>query len=1088
MKRFHAIRATIVACLLCLPLCACSTSCPAEPTDTVETSETSDIHETEETEQIDQTEVPTMPDTETETLTETAPETTAETEAETVAATEPETETETEVETRPPYSGSDSKTVNLAADLANSVTGYYPSAKKNTFVIENQNATLTYNLSDPSRPYGIASLATPDGKVYLSDTADSFIKLANGQTFYASDTIGRVNLYDQGFYYYDVHVLDQTFGSDDDIIREQKVDPQNYTGQHDLRKVAKNAEGGITLTVESATDPYICFGGLSFDTSLYTTAIITLRSSFSTSAELFFVAGSEANFTGQQRMSFPVLADGEYHSYMVRLSHGHDYTGTLSALRLDIGSQADETIDVASIQLVGLDPALPQVTLDRDFISYSDKINDVVRFMADETVTGVASIGTEWRIPADTVEKLIVGGKNGDHTTIGEVDWNTAVYVGLDIRDTGIFGLILLPHETSGSLSVELIDGEYIIRQTYTPTGGTLAKGSSTYVGHRIYTDATHSFDDFLYTAACERKPLQGIKVLDDKKNAYYVGYNALRGAYEFSLRNSGNFSYLYEHPDETYSVTFELAGGDRDRQIYILAATTNGCLEGSAVLDRNDRLLPVQVEVCKNFAGDGEELYYTNNDSQSYGYAIFPMTVAAGETERLTVLHLYERWGTYRLKQVSSIRFTQAYYHMSTGVTETNCISFFDYWGNRLPDHRALSQPYWRDTYLSALDQNGNPIGNKTMVGNQPQHENNGTHTFLRYKNAYGTQISTLSQRHHIDSSGPTYFDLTMSYITDDGCIEADIRHMEMAQYDENRAYYELDYRVTGEVTIDDFKDSFEIYALTSNRTQQYQQLGYLDADNQSRIVKASARRRAVYYTLGSEYPYFDYFCLEDTDTTQFDRNDVYSNVSVLIKDWDIVIGGQPYTGALILREQDHRLVLTLDLEDVTLLPGDYIHIDLILMPWGDCHSTDDSNVRLTRENTLLHPITVTSEQDTPTDDPFLPGVRSADGQSATFTVSGGLDNIDRTGYASAGNTAYSTHYDRDYNVAVRVYGLHDLGTLKLYELIDGQWILVDLSSALGYDGYSVLYDEDNSFSYAFNINMNAAAPRTFKVTVMVE
>lgn len=1075
MKRFHAVRAAIVACLLCLPLGACSTSCPAEPTDTTETTESNEMHETEP---LTETEVPTMLDTETETetLPETAPETTT------------ETETETEVETIPPYSGSDSKTVNLAAELANGVTGYYSSAQKDAFVIENQNATLIYNLSDPARPFGIASLTTPDGHAYLADTADSFIKLENGQTFYASKTIGRVNLYDQGFYYYDVHVLDQTFGSVDDIIRRQDIDLRSFSGHNDLSRVTNEADGGISLTVEDARDPYIYYNGLSLDTSLYTTAVITLRSSLSTSAELFFVAGSATGYTGQQRMSFPILADGEYHTYLVRLSNGQDYTGKLTGLRLDIGSQDGEVIEVASLQMAALDPTLPQVTLDRDLIAYSDKLNDVVRFMADADVSGVAAIGTEWRIPADTVEKLVVGDKNGNHTVMDEVDWSTAVYVGLDIRDTGVFGLILLPHETSGSLSVELVNGEYILRQSYTPTDNTLAKGSSTYVGHRIYTDTTHSFEDFLYTAACEREPLQGVKVLDNKKNAYYVGYNALRGAYEFSVRNGGSFSYLYENPDEEYSVTFELDGADRDRRIYILAATTNGCLEGSAVLDRNDRLLPIQVEVCKNFAGDGEELYYTDNDSQSYGYAIFPMTVAAGETERLTVLHLYERWGTYRLKQVSSIRFTQAYYHMSTGVTETNCISFFDYWGNRLPDHRALSQPYWRDTYLSALDQDGNPIGNKTMVGNQPQHENNGTHTFLRYKNAYGTQISTLSQRHHIDSSGPTYFDLTMSYITDDGCIEADIRHMEMAQYDENRAYYELDYRVTEEVTIDDFKDSFEIYALTSNRTQQYQQLGYLDADNQSQIVKAGARRRAVYYTLGSECPYFDYFCLEDTDTTQFDRSDVYSNVSVLIKDWDIVIGGQPYTGALILREQDHRLVLTLDLEDVTLLPGDYIHIDLILMPWGDCHSTDDSNVRLTRENTLLHPITVTSEQDTPTDDPFLPGVRSTDGQSATFTVSGGLDNIDRTGYASEGNTAYSTHYDRDYNVAIRVYGLHELGTLQLYELIDGQWVLVDLSSERSYDGYSVLYDEDNSFSYAFNINMNAAAPRTFKVTVMVE
>ena len=239
------------------------------------------------------------------------------------------------------------------------------------------------------------------------------------------------------------------------------------------------------------------------------------------------------------------------------------------------------------------------------------------------------------------------------------------------------------------------------------------------------------------------------------------------------------------------------------------------------------------------------------------------------------------------------------------------------------------------------------------------------------------------------------------------------------------------------------------------------------------------------VVYRLGNEAPYFDYFKLTDPNPAVLDWYDIYSNISVLIKDWNIVIGGKPYTGPLVLVEQNGRVALTLDLDSVTLLPGDYIRVNMILMPWGDRNSNDDSNVRLTRENTLLHPITATSEKDTIVSDPFLPAVRSADGQTAVFTVSGGLDNIDRTGYASEGNTAYKTHYDRDYNVAVVVGGFHDLGRAGVYELIDGAWVRLDLASEWGFDGYTVQYAADNTFTYSFNINMNEAKPRTFRVVV---
>lgn len=1070
-----ALRLVLTACLA-ITVCACFAACQNDDKPAGGT----------------ETDPPTSQDTPTEPgVIEPDSEPSEETEA--PASTREETDTdpvteaptETERETYPAYAGvENAKTINVAAGLANGVTGYYSSSERSEFVIRNQNVCLKYSLTSAERPAAVAVLENLTGQPYLTDTMDTFLTTTDGLTYYASASQGRVNVYDQGFYYYDVHVLDQTFSSTIGVTDSCRVDVGAVTGLNDMKAPVKTADGGYAFVVQNSRDPYICYNKLNIPADGYDAVLITLKSERSSSAQLFFIAGSSTSFNAEQSLNFSVSNDGQYHTYVVNITNGKNFTGTLTGLRLDIGSAASEKVEIKDIQLVKFENnVVTRMGLDRDFIAYSDKLNDVARFMAKRDVSGIAAMGTETRISADTVQKLVVCDKNGIHTSLDGVEWDSAEYVGFDIKDAGIFGYILLPHETSGHLSVTLEDGVYILRQSYTPAGGSMSKDSEVFVGHRIYTDASHEFDAFLFEANCERNPLEQVQVIGvQDKETYYAGYNALRGVYEFMVRHAGDFSYLYEHPEELNAVSFRITGDGTDRKIYILAHTVDGCLESAAVLNRMDQMLPIRVEVCKNFARDGEELEYTYGDSISYGYAFFPMVVEADRTEELTVVHLYESWGQFRLKQISSIRFHQAYYHLSTGVTETNCISFYSY-GNRLPDHRAMSQTYWRDVFYGKLDADGNLIGSGTMRGDQPQHDNNGFHTFLQYTSD-GVTYSTESVWNYIDCSGPTYSDITMHFVSGDGKMEADLRHVEMPQYDENRAYYQLDYRVTDTIVIDDFTKDFEIYAMTTNQSYDYQKLGYLDENNQPQVVSSSGSARRRTYTLGSEYPYFDYFLLKDPDPTVFDSHDMYSNLAVLIKGYDIVIGGQPYTGPLVIVEANHRLVLTLDLDSVTLQSGDYIHIDMILMPWGDgIHSQDDENVRLTRENTLVHPIVTTSEKDIVLDDPWVPKVRTADGQTAIFTLSGGLDNIDRIGTASEGQTSYTTHYDRDYNITVRVYGFRSFGTAGIYELIDGAWVPYEVSSDWGFDGYAVLYDEDNSFSYSFVVDMSEAKPRTFKV-----
>ena len=103
--------------------------------------------------------------------------------------------------------------------------------------------------------------------------------------------------------------------------------------------------------------------------------------------------------------------------------------------------------------------------------------------------------------------------------------------------------------------------------------------------------------------------------------------------------------------------------------------------------------------------------------------------------------------------------------------------------------------------------------------------------------------------------------------------------------------------------------------------------------------------------------------------------------------------------------------------------------------------------------------------------DTAFVPMLKTTNGRSAEFTLSGGENNI-----------------------AVRVYGFDTLTVPKIYEKKNGAWVEYEVSSAKSpdvggncheYDGYTVYYDGDSTFSYAFMATMENGAARRFRIVV---
>ena len=212
-------------------------------------------------------------------------------------------------------------------------------------------------------------------------------------------------------------------------------------------------------------------------------------------------------------------------------------------------------------------------------------------------------------------------------------------------------------------------------------------------------------------------------------------------------------------------------------------------------------------------------------------------------------------------------------------------------------------------------------------------------------------------------------------------------------------------------------------------------------------------------YIKLGTEAPYYEYHKCSDPN------NNDYVNFALIVKDFSAVIGGEAYTGNLMLRDfyHDNRNFgdLTLDLGEVTLKAGDYITLKIILLPWGSQLSTDNSNVLNVREDAVLNPYKLTVNTGYEIADTYVPKVHVDENGKAEFTITGGTNNA-----------------------VVRVYGLSDYAKPTIEEYVNGAWVAYD-TSFHPYDGYMVYMDDDGTYSVAFCIDMTDASAegRIFRV-----
>ena len=1036
-----------------------------------------------------------------------------------------ESESESGDITNPPDAeGAHKDIINLSASLANGVQAYFTNASRTHYSIQNKEMTMTYARSNSSAQL-VESIKNTKGHAYIQNTMDVFVRMNNGSTYYASSSTksAETNLYRFGYYYYEGLFEFQNFIPNN----YELLNPSEISSEKDFNNnlayssgISRARDGDVpSFIIKDVNDPKIVFKkSFSFDTEDHNAILITVKAIGNVTRLDVFV-GLEGNsyFKNEHKISVPITADGEYHTYRISLFELSDLEGNINALRIDPdgeGVAVGDGIAIKSILVgkadVDVESMPANLAINRHFHVYSNKMHHAVQFATTVKTENIAEVGMLTEIEADTVSSLIV--VTADNKTYTSLDagfsWDDVVAVGFDVKDAGIFGYILPGDEIAGKIKVEIKDGVYVIEQTRAPENSTILpsvggvnadgnlihaegvtnNGNDFYIGQRIYTDESHSFDEFLKEAGFERNPIASnrFKVMESGSDrAAYVGYDAMRGIYVFSVSSpSGGFFTPYNNPNKNYRVKFTVRA-DADRDIYVMAAGTSGLLECATLMDSNMMLLPVPMEIIKNFSETTGERNLFNIDDPTFSETIFCLSLTANQNQTYSIVNLYQNWGKYPLKQLSQIPYHMPYYHLSTGVTETNCI--VPWYGTdsvgkgsifALPDFRSMSAPFWKG---------------------QPQHNSCGSHYFLEYFGENGERYAVESIKNTITSYGPTYAEVVWENISDDGKIKVTYTHMEMPQTDENRTYYTMEYEFLDELTIKSFKDNFQFYSVTDNdKTGTYKKLGYLNSSSQSIVIDSNQSESEVpEYTLGDNCPYFSFFMMPDWDKTSTSAEG-YSNVAFLIYNSSFVIGGESADPDFLIKNPKDYVVLTLDIDgDVTFKKGDKITINAILLPWGSQQLEDgiidaekgnyeytmelangelymDKNVRDVRENTLLDPLKATSDTDEILESPFLPKIKSKDGKSATFTLSGGENNV-----------------------TVRVYGFDILTAPKVEEYVDGKWVEYVISSKnspdrLGYyhyyDGYMVNFDEDGTYSYSFVTTMTGDETRTFRITADTE
>ena len=685
-----------------------------------------------------------------------------------------------------------------------------------------------------------------------------------------------------------------------------------------------------------------------------------------------------------------------------------------------------------------------EVNFEKKFHTYADQLRPEFRIVASNKAK-VDAVGIDLNLLVETVSKVYYYDNEGQHVFDGEsLESDSIQWVAFDITEAGIFGFIM-----DEGFKVSLSKTERLInfKQEYVNEDRIINSGSDLHVYNRLYNDETHTLDGIIAANKIEKDPLTSSNIkVEDVDGAEFVSYNSCKGCYDFNIDGMGFYESFYNTPNKKFYEHINVDSKD-DRTVYFYVHSTYP-LEGS-VLVSDDQLMPIPLEVCKNFGHENEEPIYENGDP-IYGDVIFPLALEATTNYDFSVVNVMQNWGNYKIKQLSSISYFISYYHMSTGVTETNCIApYFSLGGyyNRfnygwfIPDFRGPSGKRWSD------DPQFNSVGIVACPTND------------------SASVLANYQESNIVSSGLTHADLKYSYVSADNKYKFTFRHVEMPQDDESRTYYEVDFEMLEDTTLKSKDFSFFGF---DGRNSSYSNYSYLDENNEHQVINAVKEKG--YETFNKLHDGSSYLSVYNIDDKSQENNNfglVIKNATCNSESKDN-FGLALYTNFGKIHSSYNYASLTLN-EDLELKKGDTMHLEVILLPFGDEGKMEEigDNVIKVYNDSVVNELSLIPLVGDNVSDSFVPTVKAKDDVSEFMVANGTYKNYEVT---------YS----------LKVNGFTKLGrpTIDKMNNNTSTYESYNFSTDLLYDGYAVTYEKDGTFSYSFNITKGSDID-TYKVSL---
>ena len=176
-------------------------------------------------------------------------------EVESSSESESDSDTEGEVDTIE-LEGEHASLISHAYLLKNNVSAYFPTKDRDSFIYENMNMILDYAL-DASMPQQVTSLKNKAGNVYVENTMDVFVEMADGSRYFAknSHTDGVPNIYRLGYYFYEMRVEGQSFMQNMNGVDSTEINHLNISAKNEIKGAKKNS-GALRNRQECKSDYY----------------------------------------------------------------------------------------------------------------------------------------------------------------------------------------------------------------------------------------------------------------------------------------------------------------------------------------------------------------------------------------------------------------------------------------------------------------------------------------------------------------------------------------------------------------------------------------------------------------------------------------------------------------------------------------------------------------------------------------------------------------------------------------------------------------------------------------------------------------